>query len=76
MVTFNEQNWNVYVDKKQIGTSQSHQSWKSTSFTYHYVIFTGPRCNGLQSCRTYTTAAAADKAGKAMMKKLGVGIKK
>lgn len=41
---------------------------------YHYIIFTGPRCKGLKSNATYDTKEGALKAGKTMMKKLGLGV--
>ena len=41
-----------------------------------YIIFTGPRCHGFMSRKTYSSDKGAKKAGLAMMEKLGLRERK
>ena len=52
---------------------QSHKSggYFPETLGYTYVIFTGNRCRGLESCRQYGNYISACNAAERMIKKLG-----
>lgn len=54
-------------------TISNHKSggYFPKTLNYTYIIYTGSRCRGLESCRSYESYIGACNAAERMIKKLG-----